>query len=113
MWAGRGLDAVLSAVIESARSVHNSMLGTHVEPSAASPGMRKLEGGRRAHGVSSIRVTDPTPASTMFLATCGRKLCEQRNAKGKHGDPTPSALIYAGPAASCCPPPQLGRCTPL
>ena len=34
-----------------------------------SPGMRKLLGGRNDSGVSSTNATEPTPASTMFLAT--------------------------------------------
>lgn len=38
----------------------------------ASPGIKKLEAGRREQGVLSTSVTDPTPASTMFLATCLR-----------------------------------------
>ena len=43
----------------------------HVVSGAAVFAIRKLQGGRREQGVSSTRVTDPTPASTMFLATYG------------------------------------------
>lgn len=38
--------------------------------SAAPAWTRKLLGGAAAAGVSSTSVTDPTPASTTFLATC-------------------------------------------
>lgn len=51
----------------------DSSPSAHVVPAGASAGTRKLEGGRSEQGVSSTSATDPTPASTMFLATCGRQ----------------------------------------
>lgn len=50
-------------------SLQAELHGTHVDSAAASGGTRKLDGGRAEQGVSSTSVTDPTPASTMFLAT--------------------------------------------
>jgi hypothetical protein len=43
----------------------------YVVSGGTSPPIKRLDGGRREQGVSSTSVTEPTPASTMFFATCG------------------------------------------
>lgn len=55
--------------------------GTHVASAAASEGTRKLPGGALRAGVASTMLTEPTPASTMFLHSCARgELAAQRGA---------------------------------
>ena len=60
-----------SAAPAAATAQQAGRQAAYVVSAGASPAIKKLEGGRREQGVSSTRVTDPTPASTMFLATCG------------------------------------------
>ncbi len=44
--------------------------GAHVMLGSASAGIRKLPGAAAETGVSSIMVSNPTPARTMFFAAC-------------------------------------------